>query len=88
MNENQRELRRTAAREFMQSLAQLEVMLKSDPPPSGERGGNRVEASRPASQTYSPIPSEETGLDHLAADETLDEVAADIERYIEANKSE
>lgn len=84
MNENQRELRRTAAREFMQSLEQLEVMLKSD----ASIKENRVKPSPMASQSEPPPQADEIALDSLVADETLDEVAADIERYMEANQSE
>ncbi|MCG8367712.1 MAG: hypothetical protein MJA27_30795 [Pseudanabaenales cyanobacterium] len=84
MNENQRELRRTAAREFMQSLAQLEDMLQ----PDTSKSENRVEASQTDSQIESSIPPEETGFDSLAANQALDQVAADLDRYMEAIKLE
>ena len=84
MNENQRKLRRTAAREFIQSLSQLEAMLKS----ATASEENRVKTSPAMSPGNPPAQPEEMGLNSLAADETLDEVAADIDRYIEENKSE
>ena len=83
MNENQRKLRRTAAIEFMQSLEQLEVMLKSDPSIEESQG----DGSQTAAPDFSSPQSEETGLDSLVSDETLDQVAADIDRYIEVNNS-
>ena len=78
MNENQRKLRRTAAREFMQALDQLEVMLQSEPS-SSETG---VESSQPISQKASLPQPAETRPDALAADQMLDEAAADIDSYI------
>ena len=87
MNENQRKLRLTAAREFMQSLEQLEVMLKSDTSSSE----SQVNASQTITSTDPPLSEpKETSLDALAADDALDQGAADIDRYIEdmeANKS-
>ena len=82
MNKNQRELRRTAARKFKQSLEQLEGMLQPDPP-SQE---NRNKATQPASELDSSIPAEETAHDSLSSEQGVDQIVEDIERYIEANK--
>lgn len=84
MNENPQELRRTAAREFMHSLNQLEGMLQ--PEPSSPE--DRVESSQTTPQIGAPTPPEATELDPLASAQTFDQVVADIDRYIEEIESE
>jgi len=73
MNQDHHERRRTAAQEFIQSLGELEHMLRADTP----------EPPRHAS-VPTPAP-EETAMNWENA---LDEAVADIEHYMEKPPSD
>ena len=94
MNKNQRELRRTAAKKFNQSLEQLEFILQPDTSssknssPENSSPEKRGETSYPASLLAPPIPTEEIAVDSLASDPAFDQIVEDIDRFIEAKQPE
>lgn len=76
MEQNQKEQRCAAAKEFLQSLDQLEDMLQQD---------ETEEEDTSASNSVSA--SDEAGIDDLSIDmEAFEDAVADIEQYIASKK--
>jgi hypothetical protein len=75
MDKGQQDLRRTAAKEFMRSLEQLGMELKS------------AEESPVTTESQAAIEAEQTALDGAEA-KALEEAVADIEQFIQAQAQE